>query len=55
MYINNDLERIGIKSEDVRSIISEDAPWFIHYGTVIIAITFLLALIAIVGVSLFAR
>ena len=55
MYINNDLERIGIRSEEVHSIFDDETPWFIHYGSIIIALAFAMALIAIVCFSLYSE
>lgn len=55
MYINNDLERIGIRSEEVHSIFDDKTPWFIHYASMIIALAFAMALIAIVCFSLYSE
>ncbi len=32
-----DLEKIRLRSKKVRNIISEEPPWFIRYGTMVIA------------------
>ena len=44
--MDNDLEKIEIRSEKVRNIIGEKPHWFIRYGTIVIA--FLLVLLIII-------
>lgn len=36
--MNNDLDRIIIRSKKVRYIIGEEPPWFIRFGTITIAL-----------------
>ena len=47
MNNSDDLEKIYIRSEKVRSIMSEEPPIFIRYGTMFIAI-FLLIIFLVV-------
>jgi len=46
IVMDNDLEKIEIRSEKVRNIIGEEPHWFIRYGTIVIA--FLLVLLIII-------
>lgn len=37
MRNSGDLEKIKIRSEKVRRILSEELPWIVRYGTIIIS------------------
>lgn len=45
--MDRDLEKIEIRSEKIRNIMSEEPPFVIRYGTVIISIILLISAVCI--------
>jgi hypothetical protein len=45
MDMDKDVEKIGMRSEKVRRIMSEEPPWWINYGIYIVVVVLVLMVI----------